>query len=149
MSYIFPPLCVIANTLNASHDFYTEHCTRAVIPHVLASTPTIVLSLLITWLFPPGNSNASNTMARLQFSHVYIWGEPPATPAHTFQQQEQDDNCDNGPQSPCNFMPQSSEPVMCLSSTTRRTRKSVDERAIRLLLPTRNGKSQQTLRIDQ
>jgi hypothetical protein len=77
-------------------------------------------------------------MAYSRLPQVYIWGETPTTPARLSQQT--DDDFDDGPHTPCDFMPQSSAPVMILSSTTRRTRKSVDERAIRLLLPAPDGK---------
>jgi hypothetical protein len=77
-------------------------------------------------------------MARFQFPHVHIWGEPPETPASTSQQQMQDEQLNDGLQTPCNFLPQYLAPTMVVSSTIHRTKKSVDERAIRLLLPTQN-----------
>lgn len=71
-------------------------------------------------------------MAHPQSPHFQIWQDEPATPA---SKTPIPDDLENGPQTPCDFMPQSAAPVMILSSTSRCTRKSMDERALRLLHP--------------
>ncbi|KAF1828543.1 hypothetical protein BDW02DRAFT_603327 [Decorospora gaudefroyi] len=74
-------------------------------------------------------------MARFQFRHGNIWGDAPITPTRACEQEEKDD-LDEGAQTPCIFMPQPSAPMMVASSTTRR---SIDERAIRMFMPGQNS----------
>ncbi|KAH7069806.1 hypothetical protein BKA63DRAFT_519602 [Paraphoma chrysanthemicola] len=60
-----------------------------------------------------------------------------ATPIHTPERRHEQntDEYDETPHEPCDFMPQSPSTLMIMSASTRRSRTSMDERAIRLLLP--------------
>ncbi|CAO2647511.1 Nn.00g084330.m01.CDS01 [Neocucurbitaria sp. VM-36] len=69
-------------------------------------------------------------MARVQLPSLHLWRNASATPARTIPEPSE---LDGGPLMPCDFMPQPQAPMMVLSSTPRRTHKSVDDRAVRLL----------------
>jgi hypothetical protein len=76
------------------------------------------------------------TMARSQFPSFQKFNDEPATP------HKLDIPADHqGPHEPISFMPQPSTPLMIMSSASRhRLRKSMDERAIRLLMHSSRGK---------
>ncbi|KAF2030450.1 hypothetical protein EK21DRAFT_88957 [Setomelanomma holmii] len=71
-------------------------------------------------------------MARFQLQTLSSNKELPATP-HKYGMNDDQDKKE--PNEPCDFMPQSATAMILMSATLRRTRKSVDERALRLLLP--------------
>ncbi|KAF1850098.1 uncharacterized protein K460DRAFT_400184 [Cucurbitaria berberidis CBS 394.84] len=75
-------------------------------------------------------------MAQLQFPHFRTWLKGSTT---LVREMHPPNELGDGPRTPCEFMPQSTPPVMILSSTSRRTHRSVDERAVRLLSSVANS----------
>jgi len=74
-------------------------------------------------------------MARFQFPSFQMFNDEPATP-HKLEMPENRE----APHEPISFMPQPSTPLMIMSSASRhRPRKSMDERAMRLLMPASHG----------